>query len=233
MKQLKNLGLMDRSKGMGKELTIVLDNCPGQNKNNFVLPLVPYLVEMGYFEEVNFIFLVVGHRKNCCGRMFNLLKIQYRKSDIYGMEDLIKVLGINKKVTILEVGDEDFKNFNIYLCDFYKPYPKHFQDFHIFSCKSDMENRSKVVVKLRYSNSDEESAAIEFDMLKPKFFGQDNYPAGYIGFQEAIEARPSLMSEGCYSIKILHPQGIPDYKQVELYSNYRKYLPEKNKDITC
>jgi hypothetical protein len=70
-------------------------------------------------------------------------------------------------------------------------------------------------------------------MLKPKFFGRENYPARNVGFQEAIEARPSLMSEDCYSIKILHPQGIPDYKQVELYSNYRKYLPEKHKDITC
>ena len=103
MKQLKYLGLLDRSKGKGKELNIVFDNCPGQNKNNFVLRLVPYLVEMGYFEEVNFIFLVVGHTKNCCDRMFNLLKIQYRKSNVYSTEDLIKMLGINKKVTVLEV----------------------------------------------------------------------------------------------------------------------------------
>jgi hypothetical protein len=87
VKQLKHLGLMDRSKEAGKELTIVFGNCPGQNKNNFVLRLVPYLVEMEYFEEVNFIFLVVGHKKNCCDRMFNLLKIQYRKSNIYGTED--------------------------------------------------------------------------------------------------------------------------------------------------
>jgi hypothetical protein len=81
-----------------------------------------------------------------------------------------------------------------------------------------METSSKVVVKLRYSNADEESEAIEFDMLNPKFFGLENYPAGNVGFQEAIEKGPS-MSEDCYSIEILHPQGIPDYKQVELYSN--------------
>jgi hypothetical protein len=118
--QLKHLGLIDRSKGTREELTIVFDNCPGQNKNNFVFWLVPYLVEMRYFEEVTFIFLVASHTNNCCDQMFNLLKIQYRKSNIYGTEDLIKVLGINKKVTILEVGDEDFKNFNKYLSDFYK-----------------------------------------------------------------------------------------------------------------
>jgi hypothetical protein len=165
--------------------------------------------------------------------MFNLLKIQYRKLNIYRTEDLIKVLGVNKKVTVLEVGDEDFKNFNKYLGDFYKAYPRHFQDFHIFSCKSDMQNPSEVVVKLCKLNADEDSEAIEFDMLKAKFFGRENYPAGKVGFQEAIEARPSLMSEECYSIIILHPQGIPDYKQVKLYSNYWKDLPEKYKDITC
>jgi hypothetical protein len=33
----------------GKSLTIVMDNCGGQNKNNVVLRLAPYLVEMGYF----------------------------------------------------------------------------------------------------------------------------------------------------------------------------------------
>ncbi len=96
-----------------------------------------------------------------------------------------------------------------------------------------METSSKVVVKLRYSNADEESEAIEFDILKAKFFGRESYPARNIGFQQAIEVRPSLMSEDYYSIKILHPQSIPDYKQVELYNNYRKYLPKKYKDITC
>jgi hypothetical protein len=101
LKQLKHLSLLDQPK-----LNIVFNNCPGQNTNNFILRLVPYLVEMGYFKEVNFIFLVgVGHTKNCYNQTFNLLKIQYRKSNIYGMEDLIKVLGINKKVTVLEVGD--------------------------------------------------------------------------------------------------------------------------------
>jgi hypothetical protein len=193
-----------------------------------------YLVKMGYLEEVNSIFLVVGHMKNCCDPMFNLLKIQYRKSNIYGMEDLIKVLGINKKVTVLEVGDEDFKDFNKYLIDFYKTYPTpHFQDFYIFSCRSDIQNCSKVMVKLQKSNADGDSEAKEFDMLKASFFGRERYPAGNVGFQEAIKARPALMGEDSYSIRILYPQGILDYKQVKLYSNYWKYLPEKYKDLTC
>ncbi len=47
----------------GAKLNVVFDNCSGQNKNNTVLKLVQYLVEMDYFKKVNFIFLVVGHRK--------------------------------------------------------------------------------------------------------------------------------------------------------------------------
>ncbi len=50
----------------GAKLNIVFDNCSGQNKNNTVLKLVPYLVEMGYLKKVNFIFLVVGHTKKRC-----------------------------------------------------------------------------------------------------------------------------------------------------------------------
>ncbi len=35
----------------GGALNVVFDNCSGQNKNNMVLRLVPYLVEMGYFKR--------------------------------------------------------------------------------------------------------------------------------------------------------------------------------------
>jgi hypothetical protein len=62
----------------GKELNVVFDNCPGQNKNHHVLWLVPYLVEKGYyFHTVNFIFLVTGHTKNAADRRFNNLKKVY------------------------------------------------------------------------------------------------------------------------------------------------------------
>jgi hypothetical protein len=40
-----------------------MDTCAGQNKNNYVLRLAPYLIKKGYFKAVTFIFLVVGHTK--------------------------------------------------------------------------------------------------------------------------------------------------------------------------
>ena len=70
MKTLRMLSLLQLT--AGKELNVVFDNCGGQtNKNNFVLLLVRYLVEMGYFQHVNFIFLVVGHTKNAADQLFN------------------------------------------------------------------------------------------------------------------------------------------------------------------
>jgi hypothetical protein len=42
----------------GKRLTIAIDNCGGKNKNNHVLRLSAYLMEIKYFDEVEFMFYV-------------------------------------------------------------------------------------------------------------------------------------------------------------------------------
>ena len=63
----------------GKELNIIMDNCSGQNKNNFVLRLAPLLVKEVFFKQVNFLFYIAGHTKNCCDRWFSIMKRMYRK----------------------------------------------------------------------------------------------------------------------------------------------------------
>ena len=60
---------------IGGELTIVFNNCTGQNKNNTVLRLIVFLVEMGYFKKVNFMFLVVWTYKECCRSPFQCLEV--------------------------------------------------------------------------------------------------------------------------------------------------------------
>jgi hypothetical protein len=88
MYHLQRMGFLDAANPY-KELNLIMDNCSGQNKNQMVLRLVPYLVEMGYFSKVNFIFLVVGHTKNPCDRLFNLCKKAYRKSQVFIMDQLV------------------------------------------------------------------------------------------------------------------------------------------------
>ena len=86
----------------GGELHVVFNNCSGQNKNNKVLALVPFLIEMGYFKKVSFIFLVVGHITNTADRLFDVLKELYRKENIGTMTQLYKTLNGSAKVTLYE-----------------------------------------------------------------------------------------------------------------------------------
>jgi hypothetical protein len=81
LKTLGKMGLLIKEKRGGK-LTIFFDNCVGQNKNNTVLLLVPMLVEIGYFSEVEFVFLVVGHTKNACDKIFKDLKDKMSKFQV-------------------------------------------------------------------------------------------------------------------------------------------------------
>ena len=66
---------------IGHELNIIFDNGCGQNKNNMVLRLVAWLVQLGHFHKVNFIFLIVSNTKNVADRLFNSLKVQYREKE--------------------------------------------------------------------------------------------------------------------------------------------------------
>jgi hypothetical protein len=67
MRHLGDRGLLDASRKR-KRLNIVMDNYPGQNKNNYVLRLAPYLVEKGYlFPRSFFCILGCGAYEECCG----------------------------------------------------------------------------------------------------------------------------------------------------------------------
>jgi hypothetical protein len=105
MKTLRQLNVLQEG-CREKELNVVSNNCPGgQNKNHHVLWLVPHLIEMGYFETVNFIFLVVGHTKNAADQRFKNLKMIYRKSNVYTFNQLVEVCGKSPHVTVVPVVD--------------------------------------------------------------------------------------------------------------------------------
>ena len=103
------------------------DNCTGQNKvsmfglfgssltlwqlpfdslyilfeNDYVLRLASFLVEYGCFKNVSFCFYIVGHTKNICDRMFNSLKKNYRRSNLYNMEQVTDCFSnVNTKITV-------------------------------------------------------------------------------------------------------------------------------------
>jgi len=99
VKTLRGLNLLRRD-SVGDELNIVFDNCSGQNKNNTVLKLAAWLMAMGYFKSVQFIFLVVGHSKNAADRLFNSLKHKYRKQNLFTFDELARALDQSATVTV-------------------------------------------------------------------------------------------------------------------------------------
>jgi hypothetical protein len=84
MRGLHDLGWI-KSNRTGKRLSIIMDNCGGQNKNKFVLRLALMLVELQHFRVVELLFYIRGHTKNACDRLFNQLKKRWHKRQVFTM----------------------------------------------------------------------------------------------------------------------------------------------------
>ena len=145
MKTLHHMNLLREDK-MGRELTIVFDNFQGQNKNNTFIKMMTFIAETGYFKKVNAIFLVVGHTKNSADSHFNCLKLTYHKTDCFLMEDLLPILDVSDKVTVLETIEDDFKDWDAYLSHFYRDFVNKVQRNHIF--RSGRRVGNEVLVKI-------------------------------------------------------------------------------------
>eukprot|EP00956_Cyclotella_meneghiniana_P014584 scaffold21901_cov59-Cyclotella_meneghiniana.AAC.1 len=230
--RLKNLLRENES---GGELNVVFDNCSGQNKNNAVLKLMVWLTEMGYFKQVNFVFLVVGHTKNAADRIFNLLKLKYRKCNIYTMPQLVETLNESEHVTIHETQPSDFHDWETYLNHFYPNYSKsgeggRIKQNQIFSCEY-QSNRSgnKLNAHLKQSDLAEDDVVLH-NTVKQGFMGRSNFPAGSKGFRDAVDARPAIMKDALSNeLKQIECNGINIFKQVEMATKYKKIIPVEDR----
>lgn len=223
IKTLDKIGLLKQDESgnvlTGKELNIIFDNCAGQNKNNYVLWLVPYLVELGYFESVNFIFLIVGHTKNACDRRFNNLKLLYSKSQCFSFDDMIEVLSKSKYVTIWPVQDGDIKDYAKWLQKYYKKLATVgilLSEYHIFSSNKSWNVFDLQYIKVRHSDLEEDIALIE-NILPKK--------------SEEYSVRRASMKAS--SPNVIPFSGVPAFKQVQLFTNYRSLLPVEYQDKMC
>ena len=68
---------------MNKEMNVIMYNCGVKNKNEKVIRLVSYLKELGWFQDVNLIFLVKVNTKNEDYHHFNLIKKDWMKRYVY------------------------------------------------------------------------------------------------------------------------------------------------------
>jgi hypothetical protein len=237
MKSLRQLNILQGG-CRGKELNVVFDNCPGQNKNHHVLWLVPYLVEMGYFQAVNFIFLVVGHTKNAADRRFNNLKMIYRKSNVYTFNQLVEVCGKSPHVTVVPVVDGDFMDYD-YFFDLFNGRIAAVTKSHIFSCKRPLNvndhgsvytDGTKLLMCVKESILEEHPTKTT-NLIKNNMmlFSADGTEGT---LQEAVNSRLDLLQRADFLDHIPF-KGIPEFKQVQLYRNYRKFIPPAFQDEIC
>ena len=75
---------------MPPTLRIQADNCTRKNKNIYMFALCATLVGLGFFQEVELSFLIVGHTHEDIDAYFSHLSKELKKSSTYVMADLIK-----------------------------------------------------------------------------------------------------------------------------------------------
>jgi hypothetical protein len=109
MRQLQHKGIVAEATTTEpfKEINFVMDNCCGQNKNRQVLRLLHIMVKRRITNLARAIFLVKGHTKNDCDRLFNTMKKDYRKTNCFTKEDLIASIN-HDKVEAITVSPETF-----------------------------------------------------------------------------------------------------------------------------
>ncbi len=89
---------------------------------------------MGYFKEIHFIFLLVGHTKNAGDRLFNLLKQDYWKQNLFTFDKLVQTLDKLLPLAIQSTVAKDFLNYSKLLDGLYPPLTGNIKTNHIFSC---------------------------------------------------------------------------------------------------
>ena len=210
IKTLRQLNLL-REDCVGGVLNIIFDNCSGQNKNNTVLKLAAWLKQMGYYSTVNFVFLIVGHTKNAADRLFNSLKHEYRKNNIYTMQALIERLSSSDSVTIWPSDPNDFLNYDALFDDIYRDLAGKVKQNHIFSCSGDC---LLPIISLRESNLEEHQVSSHAVSKKTR------------KFNDTVELK-------AHSLTLLLPincLGLNPYKKVEMWKNYRPMVPMEFQD---
>ena len=104
---------------------------------------------MRYFKRVSFVFLIVGHTKNACDCLFNSLKHEYHKKNIFTMDKLIVALGVSAKITVVPTVASDFLDYNDAFKALYIDLAGLVKNNHIFTCDGD---DNELIMKIRESN---------------------------------------------------------------------------------
>lgn len=199
----------------GKHLVLVCDNCSGQNKNKMMIRYILYLVETKKFAKVSLVFLIAGHTKNPCDRMFNLLKKGYRRRNLFDVDSTISVLNENELVTVQRLKATNFRNWDAFLNTYYLK-PKTVKQWHIFEVDADA-NQPDARTFMTFKRNALENSKSQTQQFKPC----NSIPQS--------DRDSVLMSTMDYPKQLAAP-GIRAIKKNELWKKFKKLVPPEYHD---
>src|SRR5579875_34557 len=87
------LGDVKRRKGvLPPTLRIQADNCTRENKNVYMFALCAMLVGIGFFQEVQLCFLLVGHTHEDIDQCFNIISNTLKRTNIDSLKELLELV---------------------------------------------------------------------------------------------------------------------------------------------
>jgi hypothetical protein len=73
-------------------LRIQADNCTRENKNIYMFALCTALVGLGYFQEVQLCFLIVGHTHEDIDQRFSIISNTLKRTNIDSLKELLELV---------------------------------------------------------------------------------------------------------------------------------------------
>jgi len=101
----------------------------------------------------------VRHTKNAADHLLNILKLQYRKENIFTMEDLLSILNVSPSVTVHEASADDFFDYDKLFSVYYVDFRSKIKQNQIFACANEMSG-NQLLVRLCESNLEEHPVTI-------------------------------------------------------------------------
>ena len=174
-----------------------------------VLRLPLFLVECGFYEEVEFVFLIVGHTKNPCDARFNSLKLTFRHSNVYTMAQALEKLNEHWQCDAAEF--HDHRDWDKFLDVLYLRFDANTtKSFHNFKVSFDQgPTFMRIAVSL---------AEVDKDRRLTKEFGTTAKNRA-----ECLKAVPDLLPK----------VGLKLIKRMELATKWRKHVPVEFQDESC
>ena len=153
----------------------------------------------------------MGHTKNMCDRFFNTLKRKCRRTNIFTIEELIKLFdGSSDKVSVHAVKSCDFKDWNLWL------------DTCCKRIKSGMVSKSHA-----FSVTKKGTMVIKADDISKESFIQSGMHQRNMGRRQALldSIVDEMNSDNVGRLKGIKPPGMSERKQMELGMKHRKLVP--------